>query len=337
MIRAAPRSAPPGSLLRTARPGDLPACLETWHTSTDDHGRNVGRPPQPRSFGQLQLLLEHALATDPDRFWVAVRAAPAAGERVVGFASAVVRGGVWFLAMLFVLPDDQAQGLGTALLERVLPDPGDGLVLATCTDATQSISNAMYARLGIVPRVPVLQLVGRPDRAPLPGLPPAVRAVPFKLLERAAGGAEPPAADGLPRAGSLTVEHLAGALDAVDRRILGYARPTEHAFLGRTGRHGYLYETTAGQVLGYGYVAESGRLGPVALDDPGLAGPVLGHLVAAVEPPGAYLAWVPGSFDRAIVALLQAGFRLEDFPALVCWNRPFGRLDRYLPLSLAIL
>ena len=308
--------------LRPARRDDLAACLETWHAALDAYGTKVGRLPMPRSFGQLELLLGHALATDPGRFWVAVRQGPA-GEEVIGFASAIVRGRVWFLAMLFVLPGEQAAGLGTALLERLLPRPDEGLVRATCTDSAQPISNALYARLGIVPRLPVLQLVGRPDREPLPDLPAGVRAVPLDVPEPGVGGD--------------AAERLGRTLDALDRAVLGYERPSEHAFLRGAGRRGFLYEAEGGRVLGYGYVAESGRLGPVALEDPELAGPVLGHLVGAIDPAGAYLAWLPGSFAQATVALLRAGFRLEDFPALLCWDRDFGCFDRYLPLSLAIL
>ena len=37
---------------------------------------------------------------------------PDAPERIVGFVSATIRGDVWFLAMLFVHPEEQAAGLG---------------------------------------------------------------------------------------------------------------------------------------------------------------------------------------------------------------------------------
>lgn len=312
-----------GALLRPARDEDLPACLDTWHAAVDDYGLRVGRPPTPRSYGQLRLLVAHALATDAGRFWVAVRPAPDGGERIIGFVSATVRGPVWYLAMLFVRPDEQAAGLGSALLERVLPAPGDNLTRATCTDSAQPIANALYARIGISPRLPVLQLVGRPDRAPLPGLPAGVVAVPFDEVETGGDGRD----DG----------DLAGTLDAIDRAVLGYERPLEHALLRRTGRHGFLYRAGGGRALGYGYVADSGRLGPLAVDDPELAAPALGQLARVIDPPGVYLAWVPGSFGQAAAALLRSGFRLEDFPAIFCWDRDFARFDRYLPLSLAIL
>jgi len=37
------------------------------------------------------------------------------------------------------------------------------------------------------------------------------------------------------------------------------------------------------------------------------------------------------------VATLQAGFRLEAFPVLLCWDRPFGDFTRYLPISPGLL
>jgi hypothetical protein len=38
-----------------------------------------------------------------------------------------------------------------------------------------------------------------------------------------------------------------------------------------------------------------------------------------------------------MIAFLRAGLRIEGFPALLCWSRPFGGFERYLPASLALL
>jgi len=64
---------------------------------------------------------------------------------------------------------------------------------------------------------------------------------------------------------------------------------------------------------------------------------VLGHLLHAVEPAGAFSAWVPGAAGSAVTSLLDAGLRIEDFPALLCWDRPFADFSRYIPITLAIL
>ena len=325
-----PTAGAPAISLRPARPGDLPACAGVWHAGLSEYGVRVGRSPMPPSFGPLLGLLGHLLATDPDGFWVAVEntdprpADAAAGPEgaVVAFISAIRREHVWFLSMLFVQPGHQERGLGRRLLSQVLEGTDDA-THATCTDSVQPVSNALYSRLGMVPRVPVLELVGRLEH-PVPGLPAGVRAVPFDLLR--AGPT-----DG---AGPM---RLAAALERVDRGTLGYAHPEDHAFLGSQGRVGYLYESGDGSVLGYGYASEVGRLGPIAVEDAGLMGPVVGHLVGSVRPVGAFSAWVPGSAGAAVATLLAGGLRLEDFPALVCWDRPFADFERYVPITLAVL
>ena len=317
--------------LRPARPGDLPACAGVWHAGLSEYGVGVGRSPMPPAFGPLLGLLGHLLATAPAGFWVGVDVdpdarltdAPAGSEgAVVAFVSALRREHVWFLSMLFVQPAHQDRGLGRRLLSQVL-DGTEDATHATCTDSVQPISNALYSRLGMVPRVPVLELVGRLEH-PIPGLPDGIRAVPFDLLR--AGPT-----DG---AGPL---RLAAALEVVDRGTLGYAHPEDHAYLRAQGRVGYLYEAGDGSVLGYGYASEVGRVGPIAVEDAGLMGPVLGHLLGSVRPAGAFSAWVPGSAGAAVAALLAAGLRLEDFPALICWDRPFADFERYVPITLAVL
>ena len=50
-------------------------------------------------------------------------------------------------------------------------------------------------------------------------------------------------------------------------------------------------------------------------------------------PRGAFAIWVGGAADRAIVPALRAGFRLDQFPVLLCWDRPFADFARYLPIS----
>ena len=120
-------------------------------------------------------------------------------------------------------------------------------------------------------------------------------------------------------------------------RSLGVAHPQEHRYLRTEGRHGWLYVGPDGTALGYGYAGESGRLGPVAVRDADLLAPVLGHLTSAVIPRGAFAIWIGGAADRALVPLLRAGFRLEAFPVLLCWDRPFADFSRYLPISPGLL
>jgi GNAT superfamily N-acetyltransferase len=335
VIRSRRRPGPPPAL-RVAEAADLDACALVWRDSIADYLRRLGQPDVVTDLGPVLRLFRHLLATDPGAFWVATRPADggesaavgARGERIVGFGSANVRGRAWFLALLFVAPGEQGRGLGTALLERTLPPgvhPGSGEVdggwtFGTATDSVQPISNALYARLGLVPRVPFLHLVGelrRPEAfAPLPA---GVEAVAFADV----GAGEESA-----------VETIVAMMD---RELLGYVHPQDHAFLRAEGRTGILFQGTDGTALGYGYTSRVGRVGPVAARDARLLPAFLGHVLGAVRPTGAFSTWVPGSAGGAVSALLGAGFRLESFPALHCWDRPSVDDSRYIPISLALL
>lgn len=80
--------------------------------------------------------------------------------RPLGFGSAWARGGDWFLASLFVAPDAQARGVGSALLDGVW---GDEARRRTITDAIQPVSNVLYGRRGLIPVTPVLTFTGVPE------------------------------------------------------------------------------------------------------------------------------------------------------------------------------
>jgi GNAT superfamily N-acetyltransferase len=316
--------------LRPVRPEDLAVCTEVWSSSIGDYARRLNQPwfggdPEP-----LRRLLAHFLRTDPDRFWVA---AELPEGRVIGFGSATHRGSVLFLGMLFLEPRFQGRGIGTALLERVMvrppapaaglpardpsaATPADELTFATATDSVQPISAALYSRYRMVPRLPVLQVVGRPrDTAGLARLPNGVRVV-----------------EATPESGGS--DAVVGRIDAA---VLGHEHPVDHAFLRSEVRRLFLLESERNGVVGYGYVAPSGRFGPLAALDAGLLAPLALELMARVRAAGAYAIWVPGAADELVVALLEAGLRFESFPALLSWTRPFADFSRYVPINLALL
>ncbi|HXG40268.1 MAG TPA: GNAT family N-acetyltransferase [Candidatus Limnocylindrales bacterium] len=309
--------------IRPGAPDSFERCLAIWRAALDDYLARLNQPPIVTDSRALGRLLAHLQATDPGRFRVAEL-----DGRLVGFGSAVVRGSWWFLALLFVEPSVQGHGIGRLLLESLLPRPGERIdALATVTDAAQPISNALYARFGLVPRLPILQLLGRPEREPLPELPAGISSVAF---ERAVGGPS----DG---AGGSRLE---AALGRLDRALVGTERRADHAFLAGDGRRGVLYLGPDGEAVGYGYWSSGGQLGPAGAIDPELLPAIVGDLVrrageALPERP-LVAVHVPGAADRLLVALLRSGLRLEGFPALACWSRPFAAFDRYVPGSLAL-
>ena len=218
--------------------------------------------------GPILRLYAHLQTTDPTTFLVAERtvgggsAGPGfardAGDPapIDGFVVVVRRGGLAFLSMLFVQPGAQGHGLGRALLASAMPEPaadgGSGVTWrATATDSVQPISNGLYGSLGMVPRVPLLRLVGLPDRvASFGSLPADVEAIGFDEV--------PDGPDGLGHAA------LAAELASLDRDTAGFDRTVDHAFHAREGRLGFLFRDRSGSTVGYGYTSEAGRLGPIS-------------------------------------------------------------------------
>jgi GNAT superfamily N-acetyltransferase len=312
--------------IRRAQPGDLPRCGVIWRDALNDYLGRLNQAPIPDQLETLGRLHAHTLATDPARFLVAVRSGDdegqprddgdREGDRPIAFVSALERDTLWYLSMLFVSPEAQSSGLGRALLDRVLPDLDGHGSLAAASDSVQPISNALYASVGMVPRIPLYHLAGRPGRPGLlPDLPEgvAVQALPPQ------GAAMPPEVHG------------------IDREVLGFEHPADHAFAIENGRLPFIFRSARGEALGYGYASRVGHVGPVAARDPGLLAAMIGYLLDAVEPRGASAVWVPGSAGEAFASLIRAGLRIDGFPVLLLWSRPFADFSRYVPLSPGLL
>jgi GNAT superfamily N-acetyltransferase len=309
----------PGVRYRAGTEDDLDACTRIWKAAIDDYQGRLSQPPMPDDLGPLRRLLGHFLATDPDRFWVAERAD---GEHCIGFGSATVRDDLWFLGMLFVDPGLHAGGIGSALLDRTLggSEPGvrggpAGITRwGTCTDSAQPVSNGLYARRGLVPRVPVWRLSGEIRRpGALPALSPGLEAVPFEAI-----AAEGP--DGHRR--------LADAVNEVDRAVIGLEHGRDHAFLRREGREGLLVRERGGRPVGYGYGSGVGRLGPVAALDPDELPAVIGAVLHETPPAGAVVtrppplarSWRPASASRGSRAC-SAGPTVPPPSSVICRSR----------------
>lgn len=298
---------------RPVRPDELPVCADIWRVAINDYTRPLGQPDLQSDSGPLLRLYAHLQASDPKRFVVATRP----DDTIVGFAAAIEREHLRYLSMCFVLPEAQGAGIGRELMQRVGLADDPATVRATATDTAQPISNALYASAGLVPRVPLLDLIGTVrDPDAFGPLPSGVRPVPFGRVEGDA---------------------LGPAIDRLDRATLGVAHPVDHAYLQREGRSGWLYHGPDGGPLAYGYATAAGRIGPVAALDDALVTPIVGHLAGAVTPRGASALWLPGTAGPTVVAALHAGFRLDAFPLLLCWDRPFADLARYLPISPGLL
>lgn len=280
--------------VRPAVEADLPAVFDVW--------RAAAYPDRPSASPShiVPSLFNHELTTG--HMWVAED-----GGRLVGFAVLLVRGGIGFVAELFVLPDSQSRGIGSLLLKHALAIPATTYCTMSSHDPR---ALALYVRAGLQPMWPHFLLTATSP-----------------VLTRVPGGdvtvavAEP----GDPK------------LMAWDSQIAGRARPEDHAYWQRALAGTPLWFARAGVTVGYGYAWQRPRGDQVGLGPLGTKSPT--DAVACV---GAALRWlerkegasgantqimrrsyhvaVPGQHP-ALMPLLQAGFQIVDIETFCC-SRP---------------
>ena len=86
---------------------------------------------------------------------------------IVGFAAAIVRDSIWFLAMFWVLPEHKLRGIGRPLLERVqkLGAEQGATILATWS-SIDFAAVASYLKLGLLPGCQIFTFTGALSKPP---------------------------------------------------------------------------------------------------------------------------------------------------------------------------
>lgn len=237
--------------------------------------------------------VELALRTDPLGAFVTV----GPRGRVEGVAVATRRDGLWGLSLLAVDPGVQERGLGGELLRRSLgyAEPADArMVLSSHDERAQHL----YAQAGFTPRPTVVArgVVGR--RRPLR---------PARL--RPGGSADMP------------------LCEAVDRRVRGFARPADLAFLIGEGARLWTVDDANGQ--GYA-LCQPERLTTLCATDDATAAALLSGALAGAGSGEFEVAWLTEGQLWAYPVLFAAG--LDVAPWGPIWvDGPVGPLVPYVP------
>lgn len=293
----------------TFRPGtaaDSWATFKIFQETVLDLGQRLGvetisggqdEAALARMWDRRRPLFEH-LASTAAHFWLAE-----SEGRPIGYARSVLRDGLYELTEFFVLPGQQEAGVGGELLARAFPPLNEGVSHQAIIATPDTRAQVRYLKRGVYPRF-ATSYFSRPQRRVAPPLDPALRAEPI----------------------SATPETLA-ALGAVDVEILGHQREVDHRWL-LANRQGYLYRR-GNQLLGYGYVSHAS--GPFALLAEADFPAVLAHAEAeATARDFDFGVEVPLINRAAIAYLLEQGFRMDAFIALVMFDQPFGKFDHYI-------
>ncbi len=237
------------------------------------HGFSWADPP----LAWFVPFARHLLSSDPDRCHVAE-----AEGKVAGFSAAFVRDNTWFLAALFIDPDRQGEGIGRRLLELAARDAPSRRI--TITDAIQPVSNALYARHGLVPTTPMLLFEGTPSIDDHSTLEPG--------------------------------EPLPGDLTMLDRASYGFRRTVDHEYWSRQRR--CTVWRRDGAAVAYSYSAVTGAIGPLAGMDPASAADSLRAELSRVKRASVL---VPGTARGLVEVAVEARLRLVGPPGNLLLSR----------------
>lgn len=287
----------PGDLtIRVATPDDLP---RLWEIRAASDAPDPLDPPPP---GHIPPVLEHLLRHGT--LLVAER-----DGRTLGFAGRMGDDEVTFLTDLFVEPGLQSAGVGQALLRAIFSETPP----ARCTLAsTDPRAIALYARAGLAPRWPNLNLVAEGTVRDLPSLP------------------------------RVTLDPCAASdpqLLAEDRVLSGRFRPDDFAFFVAEQQGACFWVRVDGERAGYAVVRRDAASGPRA--DTLTIGPV--GCRSAVDARVATLAAVRWARERAprleisapgphpaLPELLEAGFRIDYIETFCATSPRLSHPDRYV-------
>ncbi|MGB3436111.1 N-acetyltransferase family protein [Achromobacter sp.] len=290
-------------VVRPARAEDLPRAQQLVTRSINDltvrHGFGPIATPRPADFQAF------CLRDDPRGLWLA----DDAGD-VAGFAMSWVCDRLWFPAELFVAPGRQGQGIGDQLLRRTLAQASQAGASEKCliTFAFNLVSQGLYVRHGLLPRVPIHLCRVERESLALQTRGAAFRATPIEQT-----GAD------------------LDALRKLDAAALGIAREKHHRYLlGDASIKGVFLNDGGGRV-GYAYIAATGHIGPMAvMHGDAMPGAFRTALDIAAAGQGKQVSvFVPGT-SAALAVAVELGMRFA-LPMVLMSAGEHGDWTRYLP------
>jgi GNAT superfamily N-acetyltransferase len=291
---------------------DIASVSRVVAEAADDLDRKRGFYESPTSPIPPNPIHAFSLKKTPAAFWVAEKD----GE-VIGFSNSFLRGSLWYLSFLFILPNHQGQSIGKNLLERTLGYWKDFEVTnrATITFAYNPTSQFLYMQYGMYPREPAYYV-----------------SVPSKTIKEHIAPTNELDCKELSSLGSGS-----NLLRRIDEHVLGFWLEWHHEYFFETHAKCYLFERND-RLEGYAYVRPNGNIGPLAVMSGESVGPVAGTALALaanqeVERVGF---WTPGSNSQAVQLAIKHRMRI-DAPMVFMSTRPFGRWENYLFHSAALM
>jgi GNAT superfamily N-acetyltransferase len=295
---------PMSLVYRPARAQDLAKADALAIASINDltvrHGFGPMATSSPPNF---QLF---SLKDDPDGLWIAED-----GGDLLGFTWSWVCGDVWFLAQLFVDPAQQGRGIGNELLKLTLEHArkSGAAHKALITFAFNRVSQGLYLRHGLFPKVPIYFFDTARERV-MEGLPePSLRGIPIDDS-------------------AATMERLV----EIDLCAIGFSREKHHRYLLSDPATTGVLLRAGNEYVGYSYISSSGHIGPLAVRRADVLGDVFttAMKMAADGLSEKISAFLPGTCESALKLAVDHGMRIT-FPMLLMASPGYGAWTQYLP------
>ena len=259
------------------------------------------------------IYFEFLMKKIPHAFWVAEDRG-----KIVGLSTSWVRGSLWFLADLFILPSHQGKGVGRSLIERTLGSWRNATILnrALITFAYNPTSISLYMRFKMYPREP-LYFASASSAALQKNLRPSSK---MRYEE------------------VTNLNESAAKLKRIDKDALGFPLEWHHEyFLEVQGAKCFVF-TKDERAEGYAYVRKDGRVGPLAVTSRLSLEDVMTTTIslAAEQDTAKVLTLYTGSSVRQVSAALKCGLRINS-PMLFMSTKPVGNWAKYVCYSPGLM
>lgn len=297
---------------RRATPADMRPAFAIFRHSLIDYIHRLG-------------IVESAISTDAmiDEAWAVRRAwiehlwrtaaenwiAEDPDGQIVGWVMSVERSGHLELTHFFVMPATQSKGVGRALLELGFPAGRGRHRAILATQDPRALSR--YLRSGVRFVTSVVDFVG----------PPSAASVPTDLeFERLTPS-------------SAAVDQIA----AIEVQVIGHRRDVDTTFI-LEERPAWLARR-GGEVVGFAFGVHDELAGPMAALDPADIPALLAFVETRAAEAGASEIdfSVPMANTLAVQHLLERGFRIDPFVAMLLADDDSMQLDRWIHTALSYI
>ncbi|OQX91714.1 MAG: hypothetical protein B6D58_06655 [candidate division Zixibacteria bacterium 4484_95] len=294
------------NIRRCQRKNLLPA-LRLMRTCVNHLRRKTGKEPFRWRISKIPPFFDHLLKTDPNTFYCAI-----SGEKIIGFAGAIIRGKQWYLAYLFVHPRYQNKGLGKKLIQKVWLD-SQGMSHGLCTFAFNMQAVGLYSKVGLMPLCNLLWMEIVPDR--LKKLKPTG----LKIYDT-------------PTRADITW------INKLESKIRGYPHPSEWRFWVKNDLYKPHIFKYRGKRVGYSVIGDDYQIAPAGAISNDYLLKVMNETLRVVKPKkgGKVKLWCPTLNINLYRFLIDIGFRASEMEIFMA-DKPYPDWQRYVPATLAVI